>query len=251
MADQKHKESEFEESDPIADVIREKSREQERLLAEGLPDPLNDEEGGYTGGEEVRELKDTGDIVPGPSDLTTPVAAKPDYKKFGKYANYGAYDQEKAQRPWEDMSEKYKIGAVLSNFDPTKGLTPEVIEALNSANIFGAKFGMDGEDKLNVIDTGGHERFGSGGIGDVIEGFKTGNGKWGAWADPNLQPEVQAEMPGQGGGGGIAPPSGALNAMIANGLPDDYGFFEQLMKQAQQAAGGQVDRRALLSLMGA
>lgn len=136
------------------------------------------------------------------ADAPAPVAAKPDYTKAGQYANYSAYDQQKMARPWDQMSEKYKIGTVLSNFDPKQGLTPDVIAALNGANIHGAKFSGSG-DKLTVDNAGGYDRFGQGGMSDVNIGFKGGNGQWGAWTDPNLQPEQPQAAPQQSGGGGM------------------------------------------------
>jgi hypothetical protein len=132
----------------------------------------------------------------GPVELPGGQTAAPDYRKTGKYAST-AYDAAKLARPWEEQSEKYRIGNVLSNFDPSQGLTPEVIAALNAADIYGAKFSGAG-DKLTVDNAGGHERFGKGGTSDVNIGFKTGNGTWGAWTDPALEGPAAAA-----GGGGM------------------------------------------------
>ena len=138
--------------------------------------------------------------VPSPDAAAVP--APIDYTKPGKYTST-AYDAKKMMLPWEQMSEKYKIGTVLSNFDPSKGLTPDVIDALNNANIFGAKFSGAG-DKLTVDNVAGYDRFGKGGTSDVNIGFKTGNGTWGAWTDPNL-PGNQVPV-----GGGAATAAGGL-----------------------------------------
>jgi hypothetical protein len=77
-------------------------------------------------------------------------------------------------------SPKYQIAKVLSNFDPTKGITGEVLNALNELNL-GTFTGQD--DKLYV---GGNvdPRFGDVLSSDVVTGFKTGNGTWGAWGSP-------------------------------------------------------------------
>lgn len=159
----------------------------------GMPGSAANPNTGFAGGMDAPKLDQP--IAAAPA---APSPSKPDYTKTGQFANYGAYASEKMARPWDQMTEKYKIGTVLSHFDPRQGLTPEVIQALNDANIHGAKFSAAGADKLNVENAGGWDRFGSGGIGDVIEGFKTGNGKWGAWADPNLEPETNVEMPQDG-----------------------------------------------------
>ena len=59
-------------------------------------------------------------------------------------------------------------------------------------------------DKLTVDNVAGYDRFGKGGTSDVNIGFKTGNGTWGAWTDPNL-PGNQVPV-----GGGAATAAGGL-----------------------------------------
>jgi hypothetical protein len=58
----------------------------------------------------------------------------PNYKTTGQYLG-NRFKNEKSQRPWEDQSERYKIGTVLSNFDPKQGITADLIAALNGADL--------------------------------------------------------------------------------------------------------------------
>jgi hypothetical protein len=137
--------------------------------------------------------------------LPAAAPAAPDYTKVGQYTS-NAYDPQKFTQPWDQRSEKYQIGTVLSNFDPKQGLTPDVIAALNGANIHGAKFSGAG-DKLNVDNAGGYDRFGTGGTADVVQGLKGGNGTWGAWHmdDPNASPQGPAQGGGMFAGSSISP----------------------------------------------
>lgn len=183
--------------------------------------------------------------IAAPMETAAPVApAGPDYRKPGQYTST-AYDPTKMQRPWDEMSEKYRIGTVLSNFDPSRGLTPEVIDALNKADIFGAKFSGAG-DKLTVDNAGGHARFGKGGTADVNIGFKTGKGTWGAWTDP----ELEAQAAAQGGMGG------GMNSSLAGAQSNLNGLLRSDFQSAIQAAlakmtnGGAPNLQALLQQLG-
>jgi hypothetical protein len=256
-----------EEDDPITGAIKKSIAKPE----EGMKSAMGALEGGMLGNALGASAEDvpSSTIAPFAAPPTSPLEVdgkpvseapeKPDYRKLGKYAGQmGAWStdaanpSEKFGRGWDDMSERYKMLTVLSNFDPTKGLNQEgLIEALNAADINGAQFSAAGDDKLDARNLSKWRNFdGREGIGDIITGFKTGKGTWGGWSPEGGEggPEVQAEMPG---GGPVAqnttdPLTEKLNTMV----PTDDDFFQQLMKQAQEAAGGQMDRKALLSLMG-
>jgi hypothetical protein len=96
---------------------------------------------------------------------------------WGSYG-YSGLNQNKVDAGHD--SPKYQISQVLSNFDPRKGITGEVLEALNKLGL-GTFSGQD--DKLYV---GGNvdSRFGDVLSSDMVTGFKTGNGTWGAWGSP-------------------------------------------------------------------
>lgn len=210
---------------------RETEAESRRAFdANGYGDQL----GGTFGAPPIQtSVKTPADFAPGPGTPVGPLGGGVDYKKTGKYAST-AYDAAKLARPWEEQSEKYRIGNVLSNFDPSQGLTPEVIAALNAADIFGAKFSGAG-DKLTVDNAGGHERFGKGGTSDVNIGFKTGKGTWGAWTDPAL------EAAGAGGG---APSGGSGGGAIDPLLGGDP--MEQIRAALAQFTGPRSNAQALL-----
>jgi hypothetical protein len=165
-------------------------------------------------------------LPPGP---TGPLATT-DYTQLGKYANkMGAYNSDKFNVPWDQRSEKYQIGTVLSNFDPNQGLTPDAIAALNAANIHGAKFSGSG-DKLTVDNAGGYDRFGKGGTADIIGGFKNPNQDhgWGAWfVDDQGQPQQ-----GPQGGSGMPSFGGSnINGMLQS---DAQGNIQQALAAIQQ-----------------
>ncbi len=88
---------------------------------------------------------------------------------------------------------KYNMASVFSNFDPSKGVTPDLINALNGLGI--GNFSGNG-DKIHV-DNGAGEFNGVSDI-DAIQGFHSGNPMWA------YQPE---------GGGGATP--GPLAQAIA------------------------------------
>src|SRR5262245_46580071 len=107
-----------------------------------------------------------------PSPESGGMASAPDYTKLGKYANQlTGYDMNKFNRPYDQMSEKYKVGLVNSWFDPNQGITPEYLKALNDLNI--GDFSGTG-DKLNVMNGRNGGRYGQGGTADTIVGLKSG-----------------------------------------------------------------------------
>lgn len=121
--------------------------------------------------------------------LPTPMPAPsntPDYTTLGAFANrLQGYDMSKFARPYSDWSEKYKIGAVQSHFDPLQGVNPAYLAALNSLGI--ADFYGEG-DQLGVRNTRNDPRFGGGGLGDVVYGLRGQNAAtaWQPWTDPSL-----------------------------------------------------------------
>jgi hypothetical protein len=176
---------------------------------------------------------------------TEPTAAAPvDYTKRGKFGTFNAGAADKYDKPWEQLSERYKMQTVLSNFDPNAGITPEVIAALNAANINGATFSGSG-DKLDARGLQNWENYdGHEGIGDIIERFKDPNNKnktWGAWAP---------ESKGGGGGApagmpnGMSGPSGGARSLV----PTDDGFGASLQAKIAEILGGEgaFDRDELL-----
>lgn len=185
--------------------------------------------------------------VEGPEAAAAP--AKPDYTKLGAFKDkMGPWNEsnEKFQRPWDEMSERYKMLTVLSNFDPSKGLKQEgLIDALNAANIKGAKFSAADDDKLDATgleqwnDYDGHE-----GIGDVITGFKTGKGTWSPWSPMSKEGAGGAPMEGAAGGGG------GLMQRLQSGVPTDEGFLQMLLDAAQREIHGGTDREAILAQLG-
>ena len=146
----------------------------------------------------------------------------PDYKKAGQFGgrmgpwNPNDPNQTKFAEPWDNMSERYKMMTVLSNFDPRQGVTPDVLKALNDANINGARFSGSGQN-LTVDNAGGYDRFGKGGTADIITSFQGGNGTWRPWADPALEGPAGGGAPA----GGLDPrltgdPSAGIQAALAS-----------------------------------
>lgn len=138
----------------------------------------------------------TGPVSPNPPAPTTPAAAPaPNYQTLGQYSNrLGGYDMSKFQNPYDQWSEKYKIGAVQSWFDPLKGVTPEYLSALNSLGL--ANFYGQG-DKMGVNNIKNDPRFGTGGIADVVHGLNGQNADtmWTPWYvdDQSQQPTYQLD----------------------------------------------------------
>jgi len=170
--------------------------------------------------------------------------AKTDYSKWGSYG-HGALNQDKIDRGHD--SPKYQIARTLSNFDPSKGITPEALEALNALGI-GTFSGQD--DKLFVGGEGMDPRFKGITGSDMVRGFKTGKGTWGGWGSVNPQGPGVAQTQLQRRPLMDGPSSFQGIQSLA---PTDTGFFNSLQAQLQKALGGPqaFDREALLKLMGA
>ncbi len=132
-------------------------------------------------------------MTPAPisTPAVTPAAAPAAKPAWGSYMPEG-YDPQKIASGHD--SPKYQVGRTVSQFDPSAGLTPEVIAALNNLGI-GDFSAIDG-DKLRV--TGNMDpRFEGVTEFDMIRAFSGGpNGEgrdphwgWGAIGGPNFKPE--------------------------------------------------------------
>jgi hypothetical protein len=178
----------------------------QRLESQSPSSPY--EEGGVTGGAGLDQARQ--------ENAAAQAAPATDYTKMGQYgAKMGGWAGDKFQKPWADQSEKYQIGTVLSNFDPKGGVTPEVVAALNAANIHGAQFSGEG-DQLKVNNLTGYDRFGSGGTADVVKGLK-GNNEDTAW-----QPWFVDDQAGGGMGGNQ---QAALGNAIQGGAWGENGAY--------------------------
>lgn len=214
------------------------------------------EAGGVTGGDEaaqarkalLAQLAGANDAGQSDTPAATPAPEQPDYSKLGQYAGkLTGYDMNKFNNPFDQLSEKYRIGLIQSHFDPKAGVTPELLKALNDAGIHGAQFSGQG-DQLSVNNAGGYDRFGKGGAADVVKGLKGQNEDtaWAPWfVDEN--PGASAVGPsGPLGGGGF---TNYLNQGTAGLMQSD--LLKQLMDQARGVAGpASTDRDALLALLG-
>jgi hypothetical protein len=178
---------------------------------------------------------------------TAPDSSKVDYTKLGQFAgSMGPWNagNEKFQRPWDQMSERYKMLTIQSHFDPRQGVTQELVDALNNANINGAKFSLGGSpDRLNATGLQNWRNYdGREGIGDIVQGFKTGNGTWAPW-----QPEGPSapSAPAPGGAGGMGLPAYLGSSLGLSPTPSTPGgggnYTSEIMRMlAQQLGLGQA-----------
>ncbi len=174
---------------------------------------------------------------------SAPQPATPDYKTRGKYATFNAGADDKYNRPWDQLSERYKMQTVLSHFDPNQGITPEVIAALNAANINGAQF-SGSKDKLDARNLSAWENYdGREGIGDIIEGFNDPNRaqkSWGAWGPEGPPAAAQG---GTNMAGSLANPllqgdsMGSINAALGK-LAQPTDLIQRLIAQLQGGGNG-------------
>lgn len=147
-------------------------------------------------------------VQPSSGSMTLGTTGAPDYgRTVGQYVGpqyFGSYDEAKFNDPTHD-SPKYQTLRALSHFDPSKGVTPEVIAALNSLNLgtfsgSGDKVtlanadprwdGMTGADLITDFGPGGKNQWGVGGQfpGDATAlgaSGQTGAGAFG-YLDPAL-----------------------------------------------------------------
>lgn len=169
--------------------------------------------------------------------------AKPSYgKTVGQYGNrLEGFNADKLNS--DHASPKYLIGRTVSNFDPRKGVTPEVLDALNSLGI--GQFSGSG-DKVQIVN--GDPRFEGVNSIDLVRGFKDPNGtggwQFGAEGGPASAPAAPAA-----GGMGMAAPSSFEG--IQSLMPTDTNFYNTLQERLKQLLGGNaaLDRNALIAQM--
>lgn len=167
--------------------------------------------------------------------------------------NFGSlsagFDVNKLNDP-NKHSFKYDYGRAVAGFDPSKGFTPEVLNALNALGY--ANFSGGGK-MLNI--SGVNQRGIAAGMdprdfsGDFVDAFDAHNGatKWGFdWLDSNPTPQQAAYGPDPmamllpslfGGQQSYAPPQPQQPAMPA--IFSDANFWQQLVSamQPQYAPG--------------
>lgn len=136
------------------------------------------------------------------------------------FSRLQGYDAGKFNDP-KKQTAKYQMGRTLAGFDPSTGLTPDVIAALNALG-FGSFSGQGDKLSLSGLTDKGRS---AGLVGDYTDadfniGYKTGKGKWG-YADPAaeaLQPSA-ASAGGSGGRLGGNPFGGEALGDALNGDP--------------------------------
>lgn len=155
----------------------------------------------------------TVDALPG---MTAPPVEKPQYgKDIGKreYMDWGGINADKFNGAHD--SPKYQVLRTLSHFDPSQGITPDVLAALNQLGIgtfSGAK------DKLQVSGQM-DPRFEGFTDVDVIRGFNDPNNKTKAWgygaSNPNAPqgPSLGAGLPS------MQSASSSINGLLAGSDP--------------------------------
>lgn len=202
---------------------------------------------GVAGGKDRGPLVDT----TGPMSSEGPQGpAATDYTKLGKFADQmGPWNasNEKFQKPWDQMSERYKMLTIMSNFDPRQGVTPELVDALNKANIKGAKFSGSG-DKLSATGLNQWENYnGREGVGDVVRGFKTGQGTWTPWGPEGGDTGGAANVAAGGGFAGHAgtPVGGAQLDEALSGDP-----LARIQQMIAQLSGSRPNFAALMQQLG-
>lgn len=146
----------------------------------------------------------------GAAPAATP--ATPDYSRLN-----GGYSLDKLNDP-NKQSAKYVMGRTLAGFDPTKGITPEVVDALNKLG-YGTFSGANDKLSLSGLTEAGKK---AGLVGDYQnadfnEGFHTGQGKW-SYQDPAYESMHPEESRGPVGPG--MNPLAIQNAITGN-VPDE------------------------------
>ena len=165
----------------------------------------------------------------------------PSYGRTG-----GAYAVEGADAgkfAGDHMSPKYQILRTVSNFDFTKGITPEVLEALNSLGI--GTFTSNGRDKVFVTGAKHPEFEGDTEI-DLIRAFGDGGKAWQYGVGPMGGAPAVPTLPVLGGG---LPTSGMTTPMPPGiTAPTDDSTFAALQRRLQEILGN-PDRDALMAQM--
>lgn len=215
----------YDELDEIGGGNKNKSALLAQMAAPGLPPPVDAPRAPVGGGFNP---------TPAPLDQSAPAAPKK-YEGWGQYMPQGL-DMAKVQGNVDDP--KYQIARITSHFDPRKGLTPEVMEALSGLGI--ANFTGDSRDKLYA---GGNTdpRFKDVLSSDIINNFGADNASWNGWGGTSVDPVAQ---PGAGGGGGMG--AGGLHSLLTgnpnagiNAALGQYGGQSDFLQALLAQLGGQ------------
>lgn len=178
--------------------------------------------------------------VPPTEPATT---STPEKKKYGfEMGQYGLEGYDPTKLTSGHDSAKYQIGRTLSQFDPTKGITPDVVDALNSLGI--GTFSSEGKDRFTV--TGGSKGLRGTTVVDAIRDYGPGGAnawQYGVESDDEIKP---------GAGGGLSMAAAGPSTM-SKIMPTDRDFYNRLQQQLLSILGGEsaVDRGALLQMLGA
>ncbi len=169
------------------------------------------------------------------SESPAPPSAPGGPPSIGPYGLEG-YVQSKLESGHD--SPKYLIGRTLSQFDPSQGLTPEAIAALNALGI--GTFSGQG-DKLTV--TGGDPRFNGLSQFDVARDYTGEGGRTGssAWQFAPDGPEAQSGQPQFASGGGGYSPAFQAPQLQQGGYSDDvirYLLSQMGLDRAATSMGG-------------
>jgi hypothetical protein len=129
-----------------------------------------------------------------------PAPAGPDYRTLGTFGNrLRGYNMAKFERPYDEWSEKYKLGAVQSWFDPSKGVSAEFLAALKTLDL--ADYSGSG-DWLKVTNSRNGARYHAGGGDDIIGNYAGGQGgdaaMWKPWSlsAPSSDPDLNTLLGG-------------------------------------------------------
>ncbi len=173
-------------------------------------------------------------------------APAPSYRDRLNGVDFGKFDNA------EHTSPKYQIARVQAKYDPTQGITDQMLADLNALGIGTFSANKPGGDYLRVSGNVDPRFEGVYGSDIAIDG---GKGGWNGWGGTN--PEGPN---GEALNGGGAPRQTAGGAMGGGGssfdrirglMPTDTNFYNQLQAQLQKILGGEgaTSRDALLALM--
>jgi hypothetical protein len=168
--------------------------------------------------------------------MAAPPQAKP--QSNPDYMDWGGIDKGKYDSGHD--SPKYQVLRSLSGFDPSKGVTPEVLAALNGLGL--GTFSGD-RDKIRVggqIDPrfNGHTEF------DLIRGFNDQNNPSKKWGFGGTEGPGQPQSGGGGIGAGMSVAQGGLHSLL-QGNP-----LQGIQAAIGQYAGQGDNLKALLAQLG-
>lgn len=189
-------------------------------------------------------------MAPPPTAVDTKAPAAAGYgSAIGNrgYLDMGGINQAKLDSGHD--SPKYRVLRTLSNFDPSQGVTPEVLAALNSLGL-GTVTG--GKDKFSFSGQVDPRLEGYTDV-DAIVGFNDPNKPkaWGYGAsNPNAPTEFSNDVRRRPAGPGMesADMANLAPSAFSAQSPTDSNFFTELMRQLQEQSGG-IDGAALRSLL--